>query len=86
MRIIATIPHPNISISIFQFNEKYIVKLEAGPMEQAFKFTKEEVSGADDIKKIMDGEFMRRSIDRFNEMFLSLKEAKERFEKADKQT
>ena len=79
MRLLATIPHPNISITVFQINDKYVVKLEAGPMEQTFKFTNEEVNGQDEIKKILDGEFMRKTIERFNEMFISLKEAKERF-------
>ena len=84
MRIIATIPHPNILISVFQINDKYVVKLEAGQMEQTFKFTNEEVKGIDDIKNLMDAEFMRKAIERFNEMYISLKEAKERFEKSDK--
>jgi hypothetical protein len=78
MRILATIPHPSIRISIFHMNEKYIVKLEAGPMEQAFKFSEEEVKGPEHIEKIMDGEFMKKALDRFNEMYLSFKEAKER--------
>ena len=43
MRIIDTIPHPSITISIFQMNDKYQVKFEAGPMEQTFKFTTAEV-------------------------------------------
>ena len=84
MRIIATIPHPDIHISVFQFNDKYIVKLEAGPMEQSFKFTTEEVNGAEDIRKLMDGEFMRKALERFKEMFLAYKEAKERFERSDR--
>ena len=84
MRLIATIPHPNISITVFQINDKYVVKLEGGPMEQTFKFTAEEVKGVDDIKNLMDAEFMRKAIERFNEMYISLKEAKERFEKSDK--
>ena len=73
-----------MSITIFQINDKYIVKLEAGPMEQTFKFTNEEVNGADEIKKILDDEFMRNVIERFNEMFISLKEARERFEQSSK--
>lgn len=78
MRIIATIPHPKISISIFSMNEKYIVKFEAGPMEQAFKFYHEEVEGVEGLKKIIDEEFLQKVMERFNEMFLSLKSAKEK--------
>jgi hypothetical protein len=78
MRIIATIPHPSIRISIFHMNEKFLVKLEAGPMEQVFKFAQGEVSGPEQIEKIMDSEFMQKALDRFNEMFLAFKAAKDR--------
>lgn len=76
MRVIATIPHPSIRISIFSMNDKYIVKLEAGPMEQTFKFTEDEVKGVEDIKKILDDEFMNKALERFNEMFVLMMEKK----------
>jgi hypothetical protein len=78
MRIIATIPHPSIRISVFHMNEKYIVKLEAGPMEQAFKFSEGEVKGPEHIEKILDGVFLKKAIEHFNEMYISFQEAKER--------
>jgi hypothetical protein len=78
MRILATIPHPSIRISIFHMNEKFIVKLEAGPMEQVFKFSQGEVSGPEQIEKILDATFIQKALDRFNEMFLAFGEAKDR--------
>ena len=75
MRIIATIPHPSISISIFQMNEKYIVKFEAGPMEQAFKFTSTEIGGIEELKSVINEDFIEAVRKRFNEMFLQLKAA-----------
>lgn len=74
MRIVANIPHPSISISIFQMNEKYIVKFEAGPMEQAFKFTTEQVKGVDQLKELINEEFIETVRKRFNEMYLQLQE------------
>src|SRR5436853_498463 len=47
MRIIDSIAHPSITISIFQMNDKYLVKFEAGPMEQVFKFS------IDELKKLI---------------------------------
>lgn len=76
MRIIDSIPHPSISISIFQMNDKFIVKFEAGPMEQAFKFYTEEVKSVDGLKKIIDDKFIETVRTRFNEMFMQMKEAK----------
>ncbi len=76
MRIIDSIPHPSITISIFQMNDKFIVKFEAGPMEQAFKFYTEEVKSVDGLKKIIDDTFIETVRTRFNEMFRQMKEAK----------
>lgn len=78
MRIIGSIPHPKITISIFSMNDKYQVKFEAGPMEQIFKLSHTEVNGIEGIQKLMDEEFMQKIMDRFNEMYLSFKSAKER--------
>ena len=73
MRIIDSIPHPSITISIFQMNDKYLVKLEAGPMEQVFKYTIAEVKSVENLKKIINDEFIETCRARFNEMFLQLK-------------
>ncbi len=78
MRIIGSIPHPDITISIFSMNDKYQVRFEAGPMEQIFKLSHSEVNGVEGIQKLVDEEFLKKIMDRFNEMFLSFKEAKQR--------
>ena len=75
MRIIDSIPHPSISISIFQMNDKFIVKFEAGPMEQAFEFYTEDVKSVERIKSIINEAFIEKVRARFNDMFLQLKEA-----------
>jgi hypothetical protein len=78
MRVIATIPHPKISVSIFSMNDKYQIQFTAGPMEQTFKIPHTEIDGVEGIKKMLDDEFMQKIMDRFNEMFLSFKEAQGR--------
>jgi len=78
MRIIGHIPHPKITITVFSMNDKYQVQFEAGPMIQTFKLLHSEADGLEGIKKIIDGDFINKVYERFNEMFLSLKEAKEK--------
>jgi len=75
MRVIEVIPHASIAISIFQMNDKYIVKFEAGPMEQAFKFKIEEVKGIDNLKSIINNDFIEKVRQRFNEMYLQMQNA-----------
>ncbi len=78
MRIIATIPHPKLTISIFSMNDKYQVKFEAGPMEQIFKLSHQDVNGIEGIKQFVDEGFLNEILARFNEMYLSFTAAKKR--------
>jgi hypothetical protein len=73
MRIIDTIPHPSLQISIFQMNDKYLVKFEAAMMEQVFKFDTTDVKGVDALKQIINADFIDTVRKRFNEMFLQYK-------------
>lgn len=73
MRIIDSIPHPSMTISIFQMNDKYMVKFEAGPMEQIFKYRAEDVKGLENLKKMIDESFIETTRLRFNDMYLQLK-------------
>jgi len=47
-------------------------------MEQIFKFSQAEVNGIEGIKQLVDDEFMKLIMNRFNEMYLSFKSTKER--------
>lgn len=78
MRVIGNIPHPSISISIFAMNDKYQIRFEAGPMEQIFKIPQTEINGIEGIKELVDEEFLSKITERFNEMYLFFKEAKEK--------
>lgn len=80
MRVVGFIPDPKFTITVFEANEKYLVKFETGPMEQTFKFPKEEVKGIDDIEKLLDGEFRQKTYDIFKDMFLNFDAAKKRKE------
>lgn len=75
MRIIDSIPHQSMTISIFQMNDKYMVKFEAGPMEQVFKYTVQEVKSVENLKTMMNEDFIEATRLRFNEMYLQLKKA-----------
>lgn len=75
MRIIDSIPHPSMTISIFQMNDKYMVKFEAGPMEQVFKYSVQEIRSLENLKQTMNTEFIERTRARFNDMYLQLQES-----------
>jgi hypothetical protein len=73
MRIIDTIPHPSIQISIFHMNDKYLVKFEAAMMEQVFKFDTTDIKSVDALKQIINADFIDAVRKRFNDMFLQYK-------------
>lgn len=56
-----------------QMNDKYIVKFEAGMMEQAFKFSATDVKGVEHLKQIINADFIEKVRARFNEMYLQYK-------------
>jgi hypothetical protein len=68
MRIVDSIPHPLMTISIFQMNDKFIVKFEAGPMEQLFKFRSDQVNGLQDLKNKISPQFQQDVLQRFHQM------------------
>ncbi|MGZ3921761.1 MAG: hypothetical protein ACXVC7_15790 [Bacteroidia bacterium] len=74
MRIIDNIPHESMTISIFQMNDKYMVKFEAGPMEQIFKFSVTEMKNVENLKMKMNTEFIETTRKRFNDMFMQMRD------------
>ncbi len=74
MRIIETIAHPTINISFYSMNDKYLVKFEAGPMEQCFKIQHQQVKGIAELKEKITPEFIEKVRLRFNEMYMQYKE------------
>jgi hypothetical protein len=78
MRIVGNIPHPDMRITVFHMNDKFIVKFEAGPMEQVYKFDQEKFPGFEAVQKLVDAEFVANALKRFNEMFLEMRSATER--------
>ncbi len=73
MRIIATIPHPEMRISIFNMNQKYILKLECGPLVQAYKWEEYDFTNLQDfIDKVNNSTLLTHSLERFKQMLTEL--------------
>jgi len=68
MRIVATIPHPIVKISVFQMNQKFLLKMELGAYEQTYKLAEDEVSSIEQLQDICNQDFMKSVLDRFISM------------------
>jgi len=72
MRVVGEINHPEIKITIFHWNNRYLVKLEAGLFEQTFKIQEYDVSSEEEVKKLVNEKFIQEALVRFNQMAESL--------------
>jgi len=68
MRLIREIPHERYKIQIFQYNSKYIVKIELGQFEQTFKIGETDVMGLDEVERMITPELLSNALTRFVEM------------------
>ena len=68
MRIIDTIAHPIMRISIFQMNQKYIVKFELGTLEQSYKFSELDIINLAILKADVAEKISPNALIRFEEM------------------
>lgn len=75
MRVVGEIPHPEVKITIFHWNNRYLIKLEAGPFEQTFKVEEFDLTSEEEVKEIVNEAFIQQSIARFNDMAKSLQQA-----------
>ncbi|HEY9489580.1 MAG TPA: hypothetical protein VIQ51_14655 [Chryseosolibacter sp.] len=78
MRVVREIPHPDYKITIFSWNNRYLIKFEQGPLEQTFKIPEMDLSSEDDLIILLDAEFLQQAGGRFIEMGQSLYEARDR--------
>jgi hypothetical protein len=78
MRVVGEIPHPECKITIFSWNNRYLIKLELGLLEQTFKINQFDISGEAELLSIVDDAFVQKAIVRFGDMSQSLKEAMEK--------
>jgi len=69
MRIIAELPHPDFKISILYMNDKFIVKIEQGPLEQSYKIPEMDLTdGVNSVFELLDETFLKTVSSRFAEM------------------
>ena len=76
MRIIAELPHPDFKISILNMNQKFIVKIEQGALEQSYKIPEMDLTdGVNSVFELLDEEFLNKVGVRFKEMRNDYKDA-----------
>lgn len=75
MRIVKDIPHPRFKITVYSWNNKYIIKIEDAHLEQVFKIDEMQVSGVGEIEAMLSTPFLLKVLKRFVEMSTDFNEA-----------
>jgi len=68
VRVVKEFNQEDIRVSVFSWNNKYILKFELGPMEQTFKVPETDVLDEEDLETFWTGDFFEKVKLRFKEM------------------
>ena len=77
MRVIGEIENPYFKATIHQYNDKYLLMLTGGPMEQVYKFPKDGFDSLESFKKMVDERFIEDAVTIHKAMMNNYKEAAE---------
>lgn len=72
MRVIGEIPHPDCKITLFSWNNRYLIKLERNMMEQTFKVDQFELNSEGDLVRMINPDFINAALHTFGEMEATL--------------
>jgi hypothetical protein len=80
MRVVGELNHPNCKITLFAWNNRYLIKLENGLLEQTYKINQYDIIDEKALPSILDEAFVAECLTRFEEMARSLAATMERHE------
>lgn len=76
MRVVANIPHTECTITLFSWNQKYILKFEQNNLEQTYKISEFDVSGEAEMQELAQNtDFVAKVLKRFEQMEEDLHQA-----------
>ena len=78
MRILKDFIIRGCKATLFDWNNRYLIKLEQGFLEQTYKISHHDVAGEDEVLKLLDDTFMDEVMARFSDMDRSLSETLQR--------
>ncbi|MEJ1239786.1 hypothetical protein WBG78_16735 [Chryseolinea sp. T2] len=78
MRVVGEIPHASCKITILAWNNRYLLKLEQGLLEQTYKINEYDLAGEQDLKTLVDESFVQNALKLFEQMSDNLHQAMDR--------
>lgn len=78
MRVLRDFTMQGAKVTLFQWNNRYLIKIELGPFEQTFKVDEFDFADDSEVMELIDETFVAEAVARFSQMARSLGEAQER--------
>jgi hypothetical protein len=68
MRIVSEAVHPACKITVYHWNNRFLIKVEQNDLEQTFKVSALDLASEADVNRITSDEFIRECLERFDAM------------------
>lgn len=78
MRVVGEIPHPSCKITVLAWNNRYLIKVEQGLLEQTYKINEYDLTGEPDVYTLVDESFVQETLRLFDGMRANLNDAMKR--------
>jgi hypothetical protein len=75
MRVVSEIAHPDCKITIFSWNNRYLLKFELGLLEQTYKINQYDITAESELKTLVSEDFIQKVLILFGEMEKNLNDA-----------
>jgi hypothetical protein len=73
MRVVKELSVGSIRITVFSWNNKYLIKYEQGMVEQTYKVSELDILEEDDLKLFFEEKWLKKVENKFHEMHLMLR-------------
>ena len=74
MRVVKELMIKDIRITVFSWNNKYLLKFEQGMIEQTFKINQMDISSEEELSVFFSEQFLLNVQNRFDEMHQVLRD------------
>ena len=78
MRVVGEIPHPDCKVTLLHWNNRYLIKVEQGLLEQTYKVQEYDVATEEDVRRLVSEEFIAGAVSHFESMRRTLEQAMQR--------
>jgi len=68
MRVIGEVPDTRCKITLFAWNNRYLIKFERGLFEQTFKINEFDIAHEKELYQILDEAFVAAVVEQFDRM------------------